>query len=184
VSSRSRKQGATTMNRVIVIDTETTGLDPDDGHRVVEIGALELIDGKRTGVMYQQYINPERSMPAGAQAVHGLSSEFLINYPAFHEIADEFLDFIEINEGLIFHNAAFDVMFIDDEMMRLGYYPMKFGEAICTKSMAWDAEPYSDTSLNALCAKFGIDTTHRQIHGAIKDCELTAKVYAKLRSLA
>jgi DNA polymerase III subunit epsilon len=171
------------MNRVIVIDTETTGLDPDDGHRVVEIGAIELIDGKRTGVMYQQYINPERAMPAGAQAVHGLSSEFLINYPAFHEIIDDFLDFVGDTQ-LMFHNAPFDVSFLNAELDRIAYKPLDASNAIDTKVMAWDAEPYSDTSLNALCAKFGIDTTHRQIHGAIKDCELTAKVYAKLRSLA
>jgi DNA polymerase III subunit epsilon len=172
------------MNRSIVIDIETTGLNLSEGHRIVEIGAIELIDGKRTGVMYQQYINPERSMPAGAQAVHGLSSEFLINFPVFHEIADNFLDFLENSDNLIFHHAAFDVMFLDEELKRISYHPIKFETTICTKVMAWDAEPYSKTSLNAMCAKFNIDTTHRQTHGAIKDCELTAKVYAKLRSLA
>ena len=182
MSSKLRKRGATTMNRVIVIDTETTGLDPDDGHRVVEIGALELINHKRTGFMYQQYINPERAMPAGAQAVHGLSSEFLINYPTFYEIAEDFLDFVGDTQ-LMFHNAPFDIAFLNAELDRLAYKPLDTSNAIDTKVMAWDAEPYSKTSLNALCERFNIDTTHRQIHGAIKDCELTAKVYSKLRSL-
>ena len=170
------------MNRVIVIDTETTGLDVSGGHRVVEIGALELIDGKRTGVMYQQYINPKRSIPAGAQAVHGLSSEFLINFPVFHEIAEDLLDFVGDTQ-LMFHNAPFDVSFLNAELDRIAYKPLGTNNAIDTKVMAWDAEPYSDTSLNALCERFNIDTTHRQIHGAIKDCELTAKVYAKLKEI-
>ena len=183
MSSRSRKQGITTMNRVIVIDTETTGLDPDDGHRVVEIGAIELIDGKRTGVMYQQYINPERPMPEWTVSIHGLSSKFLVNFPIFHEIVEDFLDFIGDTQ-LLFHNAPFDVNFLNAELDRIAYKPLDTSNAIDTKVMAGDADPYSDTSLNALCAKLNIDTTHRQIHGAIKDCELTAKVYSKLRSLA
>ena len=182
MSSRSRKQGITTMNRIIVIDTETTGLDPDDGHRVVEIGALELIDGKRTGVMYQQYINPERPMPEWTVSIHGLSSKFLVNFPIFHEIVEDFLDFIGDTQ-LLFHNAPFDVSFLNAELDRIAYKPLDTSNAIDTKVMAWDAEPYSKTSLNALCERFNIDTTHRQIHGAIKDCELTEKVYAKLRSL-
>lgn len=165
--------------REIVLDTETTGLDPASGDRVVEIGCLELVNHVPTGRHYHQYINPERDMPADAFAVHGLSAEFLSEYPVFAGVADAFLDFIEGGK-LVIHNAAFDIKFLNHELGRLEKPQIAFDCVIDSLDLARRRHPFGPNSLDALCKRYGVDNSARTLHGALLDCELLADVYLEL----
>ena len=156
--------------REIVLDTETTGLDPAAGHRIVEIGCIELFNHVPTGETYHQYVNPERDMPAEAERVHGLSEEFLSGHPVFTDIAADFLEFIG-DAPLVIHNAAFDMGFVNAELKIAGWPTVDKRRAIDTVSMA---------SLDALCRRFGIDLSERSLHGALLDAQLLAAVYLEL----
>ncbi|MDX1717666.1 MAG: DNA polymerase III subunit epsilon [Anderseniella sp.] len=165
--------------REIVLDTETTGLDPATGDRIVEIGAVELVNHVPTGNYYHQYINPERDMPAEAFNVHGLSAEFLADYPVFAAVAQEFLDFI--GDGiLVIHNAQFDMKFINAELswMERDILPME--RVIDSLALARKRHPMGPNSLDALCRRYGIDNSRREKHGALLDSELLADVYIEL----
>lgn len=166
--------------REVVLDTETTGLSPESGDRLVEIGCLELSNHMATGRTYHCYINPQMAMPSAAQDVHGLSDEFLANKPRFADIVDEFLAFIG-DAPLVIHNAAFDMGFINAELARLGRPPLPAGRAVDTVSMARQKFPGAPASLDALCRRFGIDNSARTLHGALLDAELLAEVYLELR---
>lgn len=165
--------------REIVIDTETTGLSPDNGDRVVEIGCLELSNHMATGRTYHCYVNPERAMPSAAQDIHGLSDEFLADKPRFAEIVDDFLAFLG-DAPLVIHNAAFDLAFINAELRRCGRPPLQDGHAVDTVSMARRKFPGAQVSLDALCRRFAIDNSARTLHGALLDAELLAEVYLEL----
>lgn len=167
------------MSREIVLDTETTGLDPLAGHRIIEIGALELVNHVATGKSFHVYINPEREIEAGAFAVHGLSTEFLSNHPPFEAIADDFLTFIG-DDALVIHNARFDMGFINAELARLQRPPLPMAQAIDTVQMARRKFPGAQASLDALCRRFEIDNSHRDLHGALVDADLLASVYLEL----
>ncbi len=167
------------MSREIVLDTETTGLDPKDGHRIVEIGAVELLDHLPSGRTYHQYINPERDMPPEAERVHGLSSDFLRDFPTFREIAESFLQFIG-ESPLVIHNAGFDLRFLNAELDRSGHATLPPGRAIDTLLLAQRKFPGQSNSLDALCRRFGIDASRRTLHGALLDSELLAEVYLHL----
>lgn len=164
--------------RQIVLDTETTGLEPDDGHRIIEIACLELVDRQLSGRQFHRYINPERSVETGALTVHGLSDEFLADKPRFAEIADEFIDFIRDAE-LIIHNAAFDVGFIDSEFARLDGRPSvdELAAVLDTLALARELHPGQRNSLDALCRRYEVDNSNRTLHGALLDSELLAEVY-------
>lgn len=165
--------------REIILDTETTGLSPREGHRIVEIGALEMVNKVLTGRSFHQYINPERSMPAEAYRVHGISEEFLQDKPVFAEIAQDFLDFIE-GGTLVIHNAPFDTKFLNHELTLLKKPQLDIAEVIDTLMMARRAFPGARASLDALCKRFKIDNSTRQLHGALLDAELLAEVYVEL----
>lgn len=165
--------------REIVLDTETTGLDPKSGHRVVEIGCVELFSHMPTGRTYHVYINPKRDMPLGAFEVHGLSEEFLRGHPVFRDHAQGFLDFIQ-EDTLIIHNAAFDMKFLNAELQGVGLAPLSFGRVKDTLKMARMKFPGSPASLDALCRRFGVDNSSRDKHGALLDSELLAGVYLEL----
>ena len=165
--------------REIVLDTETTGLDPLTGDRVVEIGCVELLNRIPTGAHYHVYINPERDMPEGAFRVHGLSSEFLSDKPKFAEVADGFLDFIA-EDALVIHNAAFDVGFLDAELKRLGKPKIGRERVVDTLMLARRKTPGGQASLDALCSRYGIDNSKRTKHGALLDSEILAEVYLEL----
>jgi DNA polymerase-3 subunit epsilon len=165
--------------REIVLDTETTGLDPASGHRIVEIGCIELINHVATENTYHVYVNPQRDMPAEAFAVHGLSEEFLAGHPTFDGVADAFLDFIA-DDPLVIHNAAFDLGFLNAELALIGRDPIAEHRAVDTVSLARSKFPGQRASLDALCKRFGIDNSHRDLHGALKDSELLALVYLEL----
>ncbi|MEX2497844.1 MAG: DNA polymerase III subunit epsilon [Wenzhouxiangellaceae bacterium] len=164
--------------RQIVLDTETTGLEPEDGHRIIEIGCLELIDRRLSGRQFHRYINPERSVESGALSVHGLSDEFLSDKPRFAEIADEFVEFVRGAELLI-HNASFDVGFLDSELARLEGGPCiaDLAEVLDTLTLARDLHPGQRNSLDALCRRYDVDNSNRTLHGALLDSELLAEVY-------
>ncbi len=164
--------------RQVVLDTETTGLEWRQGERVIEIGCVELLNRKLTGRRFHRYLNPERAIGAGAQAVHGLTDEFLADKPKFAEIADELLEFV-CGAELIIHNAPFDVGFLDNEFSLCGREPLRSGcDSITdTLRMARDLRPGKKNSLDALCGEFGIDNSGRQLHGALLDAELLAEVY-------
>lgn len=164
--------------REIVFDTETTGLDPKDGHRVVEIGALELENHVPTGRSYHQYINPRRPMPAEAFAIHGISDDDLKDKPVFADIAADFAAFFE-GAVLIAHNASFDMNFLNFELTKAGRSPLK-GKVIDTLQIAKKKYPGGRNSLDALCLRFGVDTSKRVKHGALLDSELLAEVYLEL----
>lgn len=166
--------------REIVLDTETTGLDPSQGHRVVEIGCVELINHVPTGRTWQTYFNPEREMPTEAAIVHGLKDEFLAKQPLFAEKADLFLEFIA-DAPLVAHNASFDIAFVNAELKQHGYDPLLNDRVIDTLPMARKMFPGAPASLDALCKRFGVDTTGRQLHGALLDARLLAEVYLELR---
>jgi DNA polymerase III subunit epsilon len=165
--------------REIVFDTETTGLDPDEGHRIVEIGLVELIDHFPTGEIRQFYLNPEREVPVESQRVHGLSTEFLSDKPLFAEVAEEFLEFVG-DAVLVIHNAGFDMKFINAELARLGRDPLSMARTVDTIEIAKRRIPGARYSLDELCKRFSIDLTARAKHGALLDAELTAQVYLEL----
>ncbi len=165
--------------REIVLDTETTGLNPDDGHRIIEIGCIELINHLPTGNYYHTYINPQRDVPAEASAVSGITTEFLKPHPLFVKIVDDFLHFIE-ESPLIIHNAGFDMKFLNSELSRLCRPTFSDSRAIDTLIMARKKFPGSPASLDALCRRFNIDTSSRTKHGALIDAKLLADVYLEL----
>jgi DNA polymerase-3 subunit epsilon len=165
--------------REVVLDTETTGLDPTTGHRIVEIACLELTNHIPTGRSYHRYINPERDIPADAAAVHGLTAEFLSDKPRFAEIAEELLTFID-GAPLVIHNAEFDVRFINAEFQRLARPPLNGGLVVDTLLLARQKFPGAPASLDALCRRFGIDNSARTKHGALLDTGLLADVYLEL----
>lgn len=175
--------------REIILDTETTGLYPNQGHRVIEIGAIEAINGKLTGHKFQTYLKPDIDVDKRAEAVNGLNREMLANEPVFEDVLHNFVRFMKPNEKeyirLVAHNAPFDVNFIENEFKRSGNKDsyillMDNVEIIDTKKMA-EHLGKKHTSLDALSKEYEIDISHRQIHGAIKDCELLWKVYQELR---
>ena len=165
--------------REIVLDTETTGFEPDEGDRIVEIGAVELFNHMPTGKTYHQYINPQRSMPLGAFEVHGLGDDFLRDKPVFADIAQAFLAFIG-DAKLVIHNAAFDMKFLNAELGWLNRAPLLMDRALDTLAMARRKYPGSPASLDALCRRFGIDNSGRTLHGALLDSEILAEVYLEL----
>ena len=165
--------------REIVLDTETTGINPRDGHRIIEIGALELMHHLPTGNELHIYINPEREIDDGAVAVHGLTSSFLSDKPVFAEIVDEFLSFIG-EAPLVIHNASFDMGFINAELDKIQRPPLPMDRAIDTLAMARKKFPGAQANLDALCRRFEIDNSHRDLHGALVDADLLASVYVEL----
>ncbi len=167
------------MTREIILDTETTGLDPAAGHRIVEIGAVELLNHVPTGRTFHVYLNPERDMPREAEAVHGLSSAFLSDKPLFSAVVDEFLAFIA-DASLIIHNASFDMAFLNAELGFLRLPSIAPERVIDTLHIARQKHPGSPNSLDALCRRYGIDNSKRSKHGALLDSELLAEVYLEL----
>jgi DNA polymerase-3 subunit epsilon len=165
--------------REIVLDTETTGFDPEQGDRIVEIGAVELMNHLPTGRTYHQYINPQRTMPEDAFKVHGLSDAFLADKPLFKDIASAFLAFVG-DARLVIHNAAFDMKFINAELGWLSMPAIPFDRATDTLMIARRRFPGSPASLDALCRRFGIDNSSRTLHGALLDSEILAEVYLEL----
>ena len=165
--------------REIVLDTETTGFDPETGDRIVEIGAVELERHMPTGRTYHQYINPERSMPKEAFEVHGLGDDFLRDKPKFGEIGQDFLDFVG-DAKLVIHNAAFDMKFLNAELGWMGLPLLPYNQAIDTLDIAKRRFPGSPVSLDALCRRFAIDNSARTLHGALLDSEILAEVYLEL----
>ncbi|MDQ7070091.1 MAG: DNA polymerase III subunit epsilon [Rhodobacterales bacterium] len=165
--------------REIVLDTETTGFEPEQGDRIVEIGAVELHNHMPTGNTYHQYINPERSMPQGAFEVHGLGDEFLSSKPVFARVAQGFLDFVG-GSKLIIHNAAFDMKFLNAELKKVNLPTLPWEQALDTLAIARKKFPGSPASLDALCRRFNIDTSARVLHGALLDSEILAEVYLEL----
>lgn len=165
--------------REIVLDTETTGFDPLTGHRVVEIGCIELFNHMATGQEFHAYLNPERDMPAEAEAVHGLSAAFLSDKPRFATVAEEFLAFIA-DSPIIAHNASFDMNFMNAELKRAGKAPLSGDRAIDTVSLARRKFPGAQASLDALCRRFQIDISARDKHSALLDAKLLSKVYLEL----
>ena len=165
--------------REIIFDTETTGLDPKGGDRLVEIGCIEMVNRVETGSTFHAYFNPERSMPAAAEAVHGLSDAFLADKPLFAARVGEFLEFIG-DSPLVAHNAGFDFGFVNAELTRLGMAPLDKGRMIDTVALARVRHPGAKLSLDALCSRYGIDRSHRTRHGALLDSELLAQVYVEL----
>ncbi|MDF1854947.1 DNA polymerase III subunit epsilon [Pseudooceanicola sp.] len=165
--------------REIVLDTETTGFEPDQGDRIVEIGAVELFNHVPTGETYHVYINPQRDMPSGAFEVHGLSEEFLADKPVFADIAQDFLDFIG-DARLVIHNASFDMKFLNAELSWLKRPRLPDEQALDTLAIARRKFPGSPASLDALCRRFGIDNSARTLHGALLDSEILAEVYLEL----
>lgn len=165
--------------REIVLDTETTGLDPADGHRIVEIGCVELIDHVPTGATFQRYLNPDRTVPPESERVHGLSDAFLADKPRFAVVACELVDFLG-DAPLVIHNASFDLKFLNAEFARIPHPPIPLARAIDTIEIAKNKFPGARYSLDELCRRFGIDLSGRQKHGALLDAELTARVYLEL----
>jgi DNA polymerase-3 subunit epsilon len=165
--------------REIVLDTETTGFDPLSGHRMVEIGCVELMNHLPTGEVFHRYLNPERDMPEEAFKVHGLSAEFLSGKPLFAEVVADFLAFIA-DSPLVIHNAEFDMRFINAELARLSFPTLPMSRSIDTVAMARKRFPGAQANLDALCRRFEIDNTHRTHHGALLDAELLAEVYLQL----
>ena len=169
--------------RQVVLDTETTGLEPSEGHRIIEIGCVELIERRLTGNTYHQYLNPERAIDDGAIEVHGITNEFLADKPKFNQIAKGFLEFIQGAE-LVIHNAAFDIGFIDNELSmcdkqyRTAYGPTaNYSTVLDTLLLARKKHPGQRNSLDALCRRYDINNAHRELHGALLDSEILADVY-------
>ena len=170
--------------RQIILDTETTGLDPNDGHRVIEIGCIEMVNRRLTDRTFHVYINPEREIDQEAIAVHGITDEFLTDKPNFSGIADEFIEFVRDAE-LIAHNAPFDVSFLEAELERIPGAPSIFslmhgGAAVDTLSMAKEKRPGKRNSLDALCRDYKVDASERTLHGALLDAELLTRVYLEM----
>ena len=166
--------------REIALDTETTGLDPYSGHRIVEIGAVEMIGHIRTANHFHVYLNPERGMPKEAERVHGISEEFLKDKPLFHSIAGAFREFLG-DSPLVIHNANFDMKFINFEFEKVGFPKIPMSQSIDTVTMARKMFPGSPANLDALCKRFNIDLSKRIKHGALLDAELLADVYLELK---
>jgi DNA polymerase-3 subunit epsilon len=164
--------------REIVLDTETTGLDPASGHRVVEIGGIEIVNFLPTGRHFHKYINPERARPEEARAIHGLSDEFLAQHPLFAHVVEELLEFVD-GARLVIHNAQFDMGFLNAELARLEGASLA-NPVIDTVSMARRKFPGAPASLDALCKRFNIDNSQRTVHGALLDAPLLAEVYMEL----
>lgn len=165
--------------REIIFDTETTGLDPQSGDRMVEIGCIEMVNRVPTGQVFHAYFNPERSMPAQAEAVHGLSEAFLADKPRFAERAQELLDFLG-DSPLVAHNAGFDFGFLNAELAICGMEAVSRDRMVDTVALARTRHPGAKLSLDALCSRYGIDRSHRTRHGALLDAELLAQVYVEL----
>lgn len=165
--------------REIVFDTETTGLSPSDGHRLVEIGALELVNRVETGRSFHIYCNPERDMPSEAFAVHGLSDAFLASKPLFSAEAQNFIEFIE-DSPLVAHNAQFDFGFLNAELERAGQAAVAMDRMIDTLAIARTKHPGAKHSLDALCTRYGVDRSQRVLHGALLDAQLLSQVYVEL----
>ena len=165
--------------REIIFDTETTGLDPKTGDRLVEIGCVELIDRRETGITFHAYFNPERDMPAAAEAVHGLSIQFLSDKPLFATRVDELIAFLG-DAPMVAHNAAFDFGFINAELARAGRPALELARMWCTVQLARKRQPGAKHSLDALCTRYGIDRSHRIKHGALLDAELLAHLYIEM----
>jgi DNA polymerase-3 subunit epsilon len=165
--------------REIVLDTETTGLDPKRGDRIVEIGCVELINHIPSGRIYHQYINPERDMPDDAYKVHGLSSKFLASHPVFSQAVDSFLEFIS-GDLLVIHNADFDMGFINSELSKLNLNELDIDRSLDTVRLARQKFPGAPANLDALCRRFNIDNSSRQLHGALLDAQILADVYLEL----
>ncbi|MBQ7413148.1 MAG: DNA polymerase III subunit epsilon [Alphaproteobacteria bacterium] len=166
--------------REIVLDTETTGLDPAQGHKIVEIGCVELENHMPTGRTFQEYLNPEREMDAEVIAVHGITNEFVKDKPKFKEVADKFIEFIGLDSKLVIHNAAFDMKFLNAELTACGREPLSYDRVIDTLLMARQKFPGSRVNLNELCKRFNVDASARTVHGALLDSELLAEVYLEL----
>jgi DNA polymerase-3 subunit epsilon len=169
------------MLRQIILDTETTGLDPNQGHRIIEVAAVEMVNRRLTGNHLHRYVNPKRDIDAGAMQVHGITPEFLQDKPRFADIAREFVDFIQGAE-LIIHNAPFDVGFLNMELRLLGMDALSAWCAgvVDTLTMAKSLHPGQRNNLDALCKRYGVDNAARTLHGALLDCELLAAVYLAL----
>ncbi|WP_422059389.1 DNA polymerase III subunit epsilon [Sphingopyxis sp.] len=165
--------------REIIFDTETTGLDPKAGHRLVEIGCIELVDRRESGRTFHAYFHPERDMPAEAEAVHGLSIQFLSDKPLFASRVDDLIEFLG-DAPLVAHNAAFDFGFVNAELARAGRPALDMGRMCCTVQMARKLHPGGKHSLDALCTRYGIDRSHRIKHGALLDAELLAHLYIEM----
>ena len=165
--------------RQVVLDTETTGFEPAEGHRIVEIGCVELFDHLPTGKTYRAYLNPERLVPPETTRIHGLTDEFLADKPKFAQVVEEFLDFIG-DAALVIHNASFDLKFVNSELHRVGKPPIPHARAIDTIEIAKSKIPGARYSLDELCKRFAIDLSARTKHGALLDAELTAQVYLEL----
>jgi DNA polymerase-3 subunit epsilon len=165
--------------REIILDTETTGMDPFSGHRIIEIGCIEMISRVRTGKFFHTYLNPERDVPIEAERIHGLSTQFLLDKPVFSEKVDQFLEFVG-DARLVIHNASFDMRFINAELEKLGFGPIAFERATDTVLMARKKFPGSPANLDALCKRFSIDLSARTKHGALLDAELLSEVYIEL----
>ena len=166
--------------REIVFDTETTGFEPSEGHRIVEIGCVELINHIPSGKTYHQYINPERDIPAEAAAVHGITDEKVKDEPTFGEIIGDFMAFIGDDAKLVAHNAQFDIKFVNAEFKQFGFPSIDKRRVVDTLDMARMKFPGSPANLDALCRRFGIDNSDRTFHGALLDSELLAEVYLEL----
>ncbi len=166
------------MTRQIVLDTETTGLEPSQGHRIIEIGCVELIERRATGNDFHQYLQPDREIDAGAVEVHGITNEFLADKPRFEDVVEDFIAYVKGAE-LIIHNAAFDVGFINAELQRVaGWNKLEsYCSVVDTLSMARKKHPGQRNSLDALCGRYSIDNSQRQKHGALLDAEILAEVY-------
>ncbi|MCC6949351.1 MAG: DNA polymerase III subunit epsilon [Bradyrhizobiaceae bacterium] len=165
--------------REIVLDTETTGLDPYQGHRIVEIGCVEIVNRIPSGAIYHAYVNPERDMPAEAEAVHGLTAAFLADKPLFADVVDDFVSFVG-DATLVIHNAGFDLAFLNAEFDRIKRPAFPRERAVDTLTLARRRHPGGPNRLDDLCARYGIDNSRRTKHGALLDAELLAEVYAEL----
>lgn len=164
-------------NRIVVLDTETTGLNPQEGHRIIEIGCVELVKRRLTGKRFHVYINPERQIDAGAIEVHGITNEFLADKPKFDAVVDDFIAFIEGAE-LVIHNAPFDVGFINHEFSQLRKGTVSnYSTVFDTLTFARKKHPGQRNSLDALCKRYGVDNSHRDLHGALLDAEILADVF-------
>ena len=166
--------------REIILDTETTGLDPSQGHRIIEIGCVELVNLVPTGNVFHKYLNPERDIPAEATKVHGLTEEFLKDHPVFREIFQEFLDFIG-EAPLVAHNAEFDMRFINWELKNVGHQEIPMSRTVDTLQLPRGRFPGSPNNLDALCKRLGVDNSNRTKHGALVDSEILAAVYLELK---
>ncbi|MGD8587449.1 MAG: DNA polymerase III subunit epsilon [Chromatiales bacterium] len=168
--------------RQIVLDTETTGLEPEQGHRIIEIGCVEMVERRLTGNNFHQYLQPDRQIDAAAIEVHGITNEFLADKPRFQEVARDFIDYVRGAE-LIIHNAPFDVGFLDHELSRGSEESLKIAD-LCqvtdTLVMAKHMHPGQRNSLDALCKRYAIDNSHRELHGALLDAEILADVYLRM----